>query len=246
MRRLFAAMLACVCLAPCAAQADGIVLYGNSSQPPKAWLDGTTPRGFVVEAAKLALERAGYVVEIRLVPFQRGMDAVKTEGVMTGIFWSAERAKLYDYSDPLVPDEVAMAVHKGSAIAIDKPADLAGRRIGLQEGMYYGPEFDTVRDRATLDIDTNPALRVKKLVADHIDVLLMNPGRASVLSAESQAGVAPDEVVILPQPLSRLQNHLVLGKGRADGVETLKRINQAIAALRAEDAFKPVMQRYGQ
>ena len=112
--------------------------------------------------------------------------------------------------------------------------------------MYYGPEFDTVRDRATLDIDTNPALRVKKLVADRIDVLLMNPGRASVLSAETQAGVAPDDVVILPQPLSRLQNHLILGKGRADGPETLKRINQAIAALQSEGAFKPIMQRYGQ
>jgi polar amino acid transport system substrate-binding protein len=246
MRRLFAALLACACLAPWAARADGIVLYGNSSQPPKAWLDGTTPRGFVVDAAELALQRAGYTVDVRLVPFQRGMDAVKTEGVMTGIFYSTERAKLYDYSDPLVPDEVAMAVHKGSVIVINTPADLAGHRIGLQEGMYYGPEFDTVRDRATLDIDTNPALRVKKLVADRIDVLLMNPGRASVLSAETQAGVAPDDVVILPQPLSRLQNHLILGKGRADGPETLKRINQAIAALQSEGAFKPIMQRYGQ
>jgi len=246
MRRMFAIVLACACLAPWAAKADAIVLYGNSSQPPKAWLDGTTPRGFVVEAAELALKRAGYTVEVHLVPFQRGMDAVKTEGVMTGIFWSAERAKLYDYSDPLVPDEVAMAVHKGSAITVKAPADLAGRRIGLQEGMYYGPEFDTVRDRATLDIDTNPALRIKKLVADRIDVLLMNPGRASVVSAEQQAGVASDEVVILPQPLSRLQNHLIVGKGRVDGPEILKRVNQAIAALRAEDAFKPIMQRYDQ
>ena len=67
MRRLFAAMLACTCLAPITTRADDIVLYGNSSQPPKAWLDGSTPRGFVVEAAELALKRAGYTVEIRMM-----------------------------------------------------------------------------------------------------------------------------------------------------------------------------------
>ena len=50
------------------------------------------------------------------------------------LFYSTERAKLYDYSDPLVPDVVAMAVHKGSVIVINTPADLAGHRIGLQEG----------------------------------------------------------------------------------------------------------------
>jgi hypothetical protein len=48
MWRLFAAMLAAARLAPWAANADDIVLHGNSSQPPKAWLDGTTPRGFAV------------------------------------------------------------------------------------------------------------------------------------------------------------------------------------------------------
>ncbi len=35
-------------------------------------------------AAALALTRAGYTVEIRLVPFERAMETVKTEGIMTG------------------------------------------------------------------------------------------------------------------------------------------------------------------
>ena len=246
MRALFAAIIAGVCLAPLAAQADGIVLYGNSTQPPKAWLDGTTPRGFVVEAAVLALTRAGYTVEVRLVPFERAMETVKTEGIMTGIFMSAERAKIYDYSVPLVADEVALAVHKGSSFVYSKPEDLAGKRIGLQGGMYYGPELDTVKDRATLDLDTNPSLRVKKLTADRIDVLVMNPGRASILAAVAAAGVSPDEVVVLPVPLSLLQNHLIVGKGRADGPGILERVNKAIVALRTEGAFTPIMQRYNQ
>ena len=246
MRALFSAILAAICLVAPAARADGIVLYGNSSQPPKAWLDGGTPRGFAVDAAVLALTRAGYTVEIRLVPFERAMESVKTEGIMTGIFMSAERAKIYDYSVPLVPDEVAMAVHKGSTFVYGKPEDLVGKRVGLPGGMYYGPELDTVKDRVTLDLDTNPSLRVKKLTADRIDVLVMNPGRTSILSAVAAAGVAPDEVVVLSKTLSLLQNHLIVGKGRADGPGILDRVNKAIVALRSEDAFAPIMQRYNQ
>jgi len=246
MRPLLTALIAGACLVPWAAQADDIVLYGNSSQPPKAWLDNGTPRGFVVEAAVLALTRAGYTVEVRLVPFERAMETVKTEGVMTGIFMSAERAKIYDYSTPLVPDEVAMAVHKGSSFVYAKPEDLVGKRVGLQGGMYYGPELDTVKDRVTLDLDTNPSLRVKKLTADRIDVLVMNPGHASIIAAVAAAGVAADEVVVLPMPLSLLQNHLIVGKGRADGAGILERVNKAIVALRSEGAFTPIMQRYNQ
>ena len=126
MRPLLTVLIAGACLVPWAAQADDIVLYGNSSQPPKAWLDNGTPRGFVVEAAVLALTRAGYTVEVRLVPFERAMETVKTEGVMTGIFMSAERAKIYDYSTPLVPDEVAMAVHKGSSFVTPNPRTWSG------------------------------------------------------------------------------------------------------------------------
>jgi polar amino acid transport system substrate-binding protein len=246
MRALFVAIIAGTCLAPVAAQADGIVLYGNSSQPPKAWLDGTKPRGFVVDAAVLALTRAGYTVDVRLVPFERAMETVKTEGIMTGIFMSAERAKIYDYSTPLIPDEVAMAVHKGSSFVYAKPEDLVGKRVGLQGGMYYGPELDTVKDRVTLDLDTNPSLRVKKLTADRIDVLVMNPGRASIVAAVAAAGVSPEEVIVLPVPLSLLENHLILGKGRADGAAILERANKAIIALRSEGAFAPIMKQYDQ
>src|SRR4029078_9913798 len=138
---------------------------------------------------------------------------------------------------PLIPDEVAMAVHKGSTFVYAKPEDLVGKRIGLQGGMYYGPELDTVKERVTLDLDTNPSLRVKKLTADRIDVLVMNPGRSSIQAAVLAAGVAPEEVVVMAKPLALLENHLIVGKGRADGPGILERVNKAITALRAENAF---------
>ena len=47
------------------ARADSIVLYANSQQPPKAWLDGETPKGFAVEAAVEVLKRAPHDLPVR-------------------------------------------------------------------------------------------------------------------------------------------------------------------------------------
>jgi flagellar biosynthesis/type III secretory pathway M-ring protein FliF/YscJ len=57
------------------ARADSIVLYGNSEQPPKAWLDGSTPKGFVIEASIEVLKRAGYDVTVTLLPFARDAES---------------------------------------------------------------------------------------------------------------------------------------------------------------------------
>src|SRR4030081_753609 len=131
MKILAAIAVAATVVSISAARADSIVLYGNSEQPPKAWLDGGTPKGFVIDASVEVLTRAGYDVTVTLLPFARAMQKATEDGVMTGVFFSAERAKLYDYSAPLVFDEVVIAVAKGKDFPFDKAGDLAGKKIGL-------------------------------------------------------------------------------------------------------------------
>ena len=115
------------------ARADSIVLYGNVQQPPKAWLDGETPKGFAVEAAVEVLKRAGYDVTVTLLPFARAMEKTTEGGVMTGVFLSAERAKIYDYSTPLVSEDVVVAVAKGKEFSVRQ-----GRRLCRKENRSSG------------------------------------------------------------------------------------------------------------
>ena len=112
------------------ARADSIVLYGNSEQPPKAWLEGGTPKGFAIDASVEVLKRAGYDVTVTLLPFARAMQKATEDGVMTGVFFSAERAKLYDYSAPLVFENVVVAVAKGKDFPFEKlPTSRAKRSV---------------------------------------------------------------------------------------------------------------------
>jgi len=133
---------------------------------------------------------------------------------MTGVFFSAERAKLYDYSAPLVFDNVVIAVAKGKDFPFEKAADLAGKKIGLQGSFFYGDEFTAVIPQLTVDGDTSPSVRVKKLSAGRIDAALFNPGKSAFANSVKEAGLSADDFTVLPKPLAKLSNHLIVGKKR--------------------------------
>ena len=71
-----------------------------------------------------------------LLPFARAMQKTTEGGVMTGVFLSAERAKVYDYSMPLVNEDVVVAVAKGKEFPFERAADLAGKKIALQDTFF--------------------------------------------------------------------------------------------------------------
>jgi polar amino acid transport system substrate-binding protein len=225
-------------------QAESITLYGNSEQPPKAWLDDGKPRGFAVEASIEVLRRAGYDVTVELLPFARAMEAAKTGGVMTGVFYSAERAKLYDYSDPFVYDDVVAVVVKGKEFPFEKATDLIGKKVGMQATFFYGDDFAAALPLLTTDTDTSPALRLKKLAVGRTDVALVNPGRAAFLNSAREADLPPDQFTVLPKPLAKLSNHLIVGKGVPGGATLIERLNKAIAAASSDGTIAKIVAKY--
>ncbi len=226
------------------ARAEPITLYGNSEQPPKAWLDGSTPKGFAIEASAEVLRRAGYEVTVTLLPFARAMQQTTEGGVMTGVFKSAESERLFKYSDRLVDDNVVVVVAKGREFPFAQASDLIGKRIGLQGSFYYGNAFDAVKSQVIVDANSSPNLRMKKLSAGRVDAVLINPGHAAFLDSVKQADLTPEDFTVLPTPLARLANHLIVGRNVPDGDATLARINKAIAECTKDGTLAKIMAKY--
>jgi polar amino acid transport system substrate-binding protein len=245
--RLFAALSAAVALLSAVpARAELITLYGNSEQPPKAWLDNGTPRGFGIETATEVLKRAGFEVNVSLLPYARALEQVKQGGIMTGVFRSAEGDRYFYYSDPLVYEEVVMVVLKGKDFPFASAADLKGKKIGMQVTFFYGDEFTAALPQLVTETDGSPSTRLKKLAAGRIDVALLNPGRAAVLRSAAEGGVSAAELTVLPKPLATLANHLVVGRDIPGALDLLARVNKAIAAATNDDTLPKIMDKYGQ
>ena len=54
------------------------------------------------------------------------------------------------------------------------------------------------------------------------------------------------DLTVLPKPLAKLGNYLIVGKGVAGGSETLARINKAIAAANEDGTLAKIMAKYEQ
>jgi len=231
-----------------AARAETITLYGNSEEPPKAWLDGgTTPKGFAIEASVEVLKRAGYDVTVSLLPFARALQKTAEGGVMTGVAFSAERARLYKFSDALpaiLDDDIVVVVNKGKEFPFQKASDLSGKRIGVQSSFFYGDDFAAAMPQMLVDGDSSPNLRMKKLSAGRVDAVLVGPGRAAFFYSVKEADLSPEDFTVLPKPLARLSNHLIVGRNVPEGDTTLARINKAIAELTQDGTIAKLMARY--
>jgi len=227
------------------AAAEPVVLVGNSAVPPKAWLDGDRPRGFAVDAAVAALRRAGLEPEVRLFPLARAIEMAKGGGVIiTGLYRTPERERIFDFSLPLVDDEVLVVTRKGEEFDFRSAADLLGRRVAYQQGASYGAEFAAVAPQLGAETDNAPSQRLMKLAAGRLDAALINPGRAALVFHLRQTGLDPDMFSVLPVPLVRQANHIAIAKGRDPGGALMARIDAAIAALRAEGALDAIMHEY--
>jgi len=106
-------------------------------------LTGTLP-----DAAKLALDRIGLTLEIQKdLPWKRILHQLEVGelDMVLGVYWNAERAKKFLYSELLGKDEIRVFVKKGNEFPLASFEDLIGR-IGLKLlGGSYGDEFATER-----------------------------------------------------------------------------------------------------
>jgi polar amino acid transport system substrate-binding protein len=245
MRRFVIAVLSLLVLATSGeGRAEDMLIVANRAVPPKSWQDGETPRGFAVDVAKEVLEKAGFTPKVELYPFQRALELVKSDkAVLTGTFFTKERTDILVFSEPMFQDEVLLVVQKGKEFPFNGAADLAGKRIGHQDGTIYGPLFTAAMGTFTPDTDNDPAARIKKLVSGRVDAIILNPGFGAVRYHASRAGIDVSELSVLPTPVDRPTIHMALAKTPENEAKMAK-INEAIKDLRASGRIDEIVKSY--
>jgi polar amino acid transport system substrate-binding protein len=231
---LIAASLIILGLAgPAGAQVgEPVLLVANKNVPPKSWLDGETARGFAVDASREILTKAGFKVTVEMLPFQRALELTKNgQSILTGTFYTEERTSFLYFSDPMFIDNVLLVVKKGQEFPFSGAKDLAGKRIGHQDGTIYGPLFTAALGTFTADTDNDPAARLKKLMSGRLDAVIMNPGLGAVKMHAKTAGIDLAQLSVLPVPIDQPTIHMALAK-TPENEAKLVRINKAIAELR--------------
>ncbi len=207
-------LLACVLLCNLAL-ADEILIVGNNYSIPKIYAEGDQPRGMLVDILRYVdAVMPGHRLTLHLYPWARAYRmAERGRAGIIGLSWATERQHVFDYSEPLFYDEVVVVVRHGDSLVFNRIEDLKGRRIGLGVGGSFGDEFEQARRQGVfqVDEDNGPVSRLKKLLANRIDVALINPGTAGLqraIALDPELSRRAAEFQVLAQPLKRDANYL--------------------------------------
>jgi polar amino acid transport system substrate-binding protein len=226
--------------------AEPLLVVGNINLPPMSYLEDGTAKGFGVEITQAVLEEAGVNYQIRLMPWARAYEMAKNnKGVVFGMYWTKERADIFDYTDSLWEEKIVLVTKKGKEFPFQNIYDLRGKKIVLQRRTRPGDEFSEALNKNIFKIVANndPISRLKLLSYERADAGVFNPGAAAVSWNARLAGLKFEDFTVLAKPLAVEEKHIGFAKSSV-APELLDDINKAIKKLTLDGTIKRIKQKY--
>lgn len=214
---------------------------------PTAYVDNGKQAGLLVDVIEEAFKRAGYRVEIRLMPWARCILEVK-DGKIDGIFsiyLTPERQEFLSYAEEVLITQVqALFVRKDSAITFDGDLNkLAERRIGIVNQTSYGPRLDSALKNGlfkTVEPSHSASSNVQKLVHDRVDIIPSY--RHVALNTAKTLGVAGDIRELAPT-IEAIPSYLAFSNKR-DYAKVIVAYNQALRSMKKDGTYDAIFSKY--
>ncbi|MDN6856861.1 transporter substrate-binding domain-containing protein [Pseudomonas sp. CAN2814] len=236
-------ILLCLCAAT-SARAGEVLRVAADRWPPYA--DRQLPgNGVAVRLVQAALTRAGYASEYVEVPWPRVLHGVENGeyDLVADAWYSAERERFGEYSEPYLVNRVRLIKRHGSSITFSKLADLYPYRIAMVRGYAYSAEFDgdPKLQRVPVFSFVNAALMLQ---AGRVDLTLEDEITAR-LHLNGDLAELKGQLEFLPLPLTENGLHILVGRHNPHHAEIVAAFNKAIREMRADGSYDELMREYG-
>lgn len=235
-------------ISPASRAQTPITLVVADAFPPTQYLSRAgVPSGLVVDVALAVLEEAGFdPVTVRALPWNRAqMMTLQGETVIGGFSYSEERVdRGFVYSDVAFHMPIVVVTRTDYDMAFQDGYDLIGHRVGIPLGASYGPVFESLRPRLTLQQDDSSAeQRLRQVLHGRIDVGIFVGGRVFLEYTQEQFGIDPSDFRMFDTPLTQDALHLAVGTANPMADQIIARINSAIATLQADGTIAAIVAR---
>lgn len=227
--------------------AQKILLAAAENSIPTSYVENGKQTGILIDIIHEAFERAGYSVEIQLMPWARGLRWVK-EGYVDGIFSAyitTERQEYLIYAqEELIIQRQAFFVSVDSTITFDGDINkLADKSIGIINGTSYGPKLDDALEKGVfkrVDQALNSRSNVRKLLAGRIDIIPSY--RHVALNTAKTLGQA-HQIKELQPALEEIPSYLAFTQ-KKDFSQVIKDFNKALASMKSDGTYDRIFNQY--
>ena len=218
------------------AQAGVLVMATNAEFPPYEYHEGGSIVGIDAEIAAAIAEKMGCTLEIEDIAFNSiiaEVDSSKADMGMAGMTVTEDRKQSVDFSVTYAVARQVVIVKDGGEIAsVD---DLAGKKIGVQEGttgdIYASDDYgDDNVERYAKGMEAVQALSQGK-----IDAVIIDNEPAKVFVSENEG------LVILDEAYADEEYAIAVRKGNT---ELLNAINEALDELKKDGTIDAIVDKY--
>ena len=227
--------------------ADTLILAAAADSIPTSYVENGKPTGILVDVIHEAFRRAGYKVEVRLMPWARCIAAAKSGAVdgIFSVFKTPERQQFMTYTDEVLITQVqAFFVRADSSLTFDGDlTKLTGISIGVIKKTSYGPRLDAALTTGIfkkIDVATNSELNVRKLIAGRVDMI---PSYRNIVLSTAKTLGSLDKIKQLSPEIEAIPSYLAFTKKR-DFTQLIRDYDKAIASMKKDGSYEQLFNRY--
>lgn len=202
-------------------------------------------QGLGVEVVRTLAARAGDTVKFQLYPWPRALAMVERgqADILVAAYRTAERQRRYAFLDlPLYSDRLVLYQRRGAPLRWSgELRSLAGSRIAVVRGWYYGERFEQAR--ALLEVSevvrTENALQM--LLHGRVDVMATNARNSAALIGSLKLD---ERVTLLCPDIDRLDAYLAFPR-TARFAAARQRYNELFEQMVRSGELERIGARYG-
>ena len=212
-----------------------IVMVTNAEFPPYEYHENNTIVGIDADIARAIADQMGMELEIQDMAFDSLIPAIqsgKADFAAAGMTVNEERLRNVDFTETYAEAAQVIIVKEGSAIAA--PADLTGKKIGVQTGTTGDIYADDV-ENAEVQRFNKGMEAVMALTQDKLDAVIIDREPAEVFVKENEG------LKILDEAFTEEEYAIAIKKGNT---ELLEKMNAAIKELKESGELQKIVDKY--
>ena len=212
-----------------------IVMVTNAEFPPYEYHENNTIVGIDADIARAIADQMGMELEIQDMAFDSLIPAIqsgKADFAAAGMTVNEERLRNVDFTETYAEAAQVIIVKEGSEIAA--PADLTGKKIGVQTGTTGDIYADDV-ENAEVQRFNKGMEAVMALTQDKLDAVIIDREPAKVFVKENEG------LKILDEAFTEEEYAIAIKKGNT---ELLEKMNAAIKELKESGELQKIVDKY--
>lgn len=235
MKRMVRALLAaltCAALPGVVLAAEPVLINVDADNPPFMFFSAGKAAGVYPAVISAVFARLDVPVRIDAKPWKRALIEIDhARAGLGGLYTTEERKLKYDFSEPILTENLAVYFNRNRPLNFRTIDDLRGRRVGVILGWSYGGAFDAARREGKVAVEevSNDRANFLKLAAGRLDaVVAVEQAGKAIIAAEKLDNIEQGQTFLALNTV-----HLAFNKS-AQQRGLLARFNSVLAGLKKE------------